>query len=219
MLTSTSTSTCPTLRRIESIKEKTLCPGLFYNNEKPFAFGRLDTLKGLGITRTSQTYNTLQVDVWDEQSNTAYLQCAMACKRDIHIFFGNKENKTALSDIFTSDLTRDKTTECNTVFAHELAQFMISGYNLSDRLEESQNVLQYTLTKGSVFLQEDTDTLKGVLTTLFPNLQLGAGKRKVTILGKTRNIHYIRAKNGRLVEYVKYEGNLVALRSLKAKSK
>lgn len=214
-------STCPTLKRIESINKKTLCPGLFYNTEKPFAFGRSDTLKELGLDKISSGCNILKVDVWDEQDNTAYLQCAMESGCKIYIYFLNKNKQLNLSQIFNDDLTRDKPSDVpddsHTVFAYELAQFMMCGYVLIERTELATHYLRYTLTKNTDFAQEDTIVLKGVLDQLFHQLteKLGGGKRKVTILGKTRNIHYIRAKNGRLVEYVRYKGNMVALRSLK----
>jgi hypothetical protein len=216
-----SISTCPSLRRIESIKCTNHCPGLLYDTNKKFAFGRMDTLKLLNINRCSKEYNLLQVydEVWDENLNTNYLQCAINSESEIHIFFLNNNNLnnnlSDLEEIFENDLERKKTTTCNTVFAYELAQFITCGYKLTEKIDISTKIIRYTLKKDENTNQE-TEALKNVLQKLFPNCNsLNGGKRKITILGRSRNIHYIRAKNGRITEYVKVNGILVKLKSIK----
>jgi hypothetical protein len=121
-----------------------------------------------------------------------------------------------MADVFKEDLTRvreGQTSNKTPEFVYELGQLLItSGLQLSEK-KTQDGYTKYRVVRGAVDEPETAlliNVVKGILSTK----QTGA-RKQIKLLGKTRNIYYTRAKNGRLIEMVTYKGELVPLKALK----
>jgi hypothetical protein len=191
-------------------------PNILFDCGKPFVFGRQDTLQLIDYTRF--TANMLRVHDWDKNTNDNYIQCAidnLGNGGTIYIYFRNSSDNMA--EVFTKDLTRvreGQTSNETPEFVYELGQLLItSGLKLSEKKKE-KGYIKYKLIKGTVD-EPETALLINVVRGILSNIKKAGARKQIKLLGKTRNIYYKRAKNGRLIEMVTYKGELVPLKALK----
>ena len=204
------------LKRLESINRRVYNPNILFDCGKPFVFGRQDTLQLIDYTRF--TANMLSVHDWDKNTNDNYIKCAidnLGNGGTIYIYFRNESSSDKMAEVFEKDLTRvreGQTSSETPEFVYELGQLLITSKLQLSEKNTQDGYTKYRVVRGAVDEHETAlliNVVRGILSK-----QTGA-RKQIKLLGKTRNIYYTRAKNGRLIEMVTYKGELVPLKALK----
>jgi hypothetical protein len=183
-------------------------------------FGRQDTLNNMGYNRCNA--NILRVCDWDTYTNDMYIKCAInhLDKGGVYVCFTidptdlkDPTDPIDLKNIFEKDFSRRR--DCqpsnNTPeFVYELGQLLITAnLKLADKqiifadkqiiFADKQiigNFIKYKIvpSHSELINEHDTCLLKKIVSEILKVPQSGGHKKQIKLLGKTRNIHYIRAK-------------------------